>query len=216
MVVYRLFVNIKFRAKMNKLEAVIIMGLVSAGTIAWAESMNPDFFVPEGLFERPKANYTPVYRERPIRVGSKGANSSSGIKNAPLKKPRVQHQQPQVKKLDHNIIGEPGFNNILTTKNDDSSVSIEISGADRNTKQNTKTETKKIQKTIKINPPEKKVYSPEDGLGDGLVKEKDYQDKLTTYENDLLAISESGKAPDNPQLKSDLDAMNTNLSFSVQ
>ena len=193
---------------MNKLEIGIVTILVLAGTIAWAQSFKPDFFVPDDVYEKQPANTTPVYREKPIRVGGKGVTASSKFKSSVGKK-QTTRREPQVKELDHNIIGEPGFRNELMDEEQKPSVKTENSDKKRD-------EPQQLKQVTEIQPPEKREYSPDEGLGDGLINEKDYQDKLTTYEEDLLTISETGEAPDNPQLKSDLDAMNSNMSFSVQ
>ncbi len=194
---------------MNKLEIGIVAILALGGTMAWAQSLKPDFFVPDDVLENQPASVNkPIYREKPIRAGGKGITASSKFKSKSGKK-QAARRDPRVKEFDHNFIGEPGFRHELMDNEQKPTVDTEIA----NTKQEIKQPEEKI---IKVEPPAKEVYSPEDGLGDGLIKDRDYQDKLTTYEKDLLAISETGKAPDNPQLKSDLDAMNSNMSFSVQ
>lgn len=64
-------------------------------------------------------------------------------------------------------------------------------------------------------PAPKAVYTPEDGLGDGLSRDENYLRKEKAYEEDLKAMATTGVMPENAELETDLKKMDSSVSFSV-
>lgn len=69
---------------------------------------------------------------------------------------------------------------------------------------------------IVVAPPAPKVvYTPEDGLGDGLNRDENYLRKEKAYETDLKTMATTGVMPENAELEIDLKKMDSSVSFSV-
>lgn len=192
MVVYSLFVNIKLELKMKKIGIGIIGIAILLCTFAYAEdryvrkTVRPSFFIPEKEFD--KREKLPPFPA--LESGAIKITDEGVMLKIKEQQKIANRQKPKRKKIDRDIIGEKGFRNLKMVQPE--------------------------EPAIEVPAPEKKVYSPDDGLGNDLAQDPEYINKLKIYDQDLRTISETGKMPDNLQLKSDLDAMNSNLSFSVQ
>ncbi len=183
---------------MKKIVLWVFFLAAIVATAAWAQgkyvrkNVRPNFFVPEQEFTQQKAKpRVPLLKNR----GVQGHNSKTIVAQDSISQPVPTTEKEEKKDIGElGIIGQPGFRNL---KMDEPIADVKA-------------------KPEEVPAPEEKNYTPEDGLGDGLINDTIYRERMDVYERDLLTISKTGKMPQNDQLKSDLDVMNSNLSFSVE
>lgn len=179
---------------MKKVILSVIFWAMVVATVAWAQEkyvrkpVTPNFFMPEQELAgwRSAPKVSKPQKVAPVR---NVANPNVPQLKAPA---TVVNNNIPKDTGEPGVIGQPGFRNLKMSE-----------------------PTADI-KPRNVSAPEKKEYSPEDGLGYGLINDPVYRERMNVYEQDLTAISKTGKMPQNNQLKSDLDAMSSNLSFSVE
>ncbi|MBO7556571.1 MAG: hypothetical protein J6T72_04175 [Alphaproteobacteria bacterium] len=74
---------------------------------------------------------------------------------------------------------------------------------------------KNLSKKVSSNAVELAKYSPSDGLGDDLSKDRNYIAKIRSYENDMNTFAQTKIMPKNLQLEADLKKMNSEMPFKV-
>ena len=179
----------------------LVLWATAVATVAWAQEkyvrkpVLPNFFMPEQELsgwkkQEPKKVVVPV--QNIPSPNMQNARQPAKISNNSLKKPEKISDNLPKDTGEPGVIGQPGFRNLKMRAEQPDLVPVSVPA------------------------PPKKEYTPEDGLGEGLINDPIYQQRMDVYEQDLLKISKTGKMPQNDQLKSDLDAMNSNLSFSVE
>lgn len=170
------------------------------------KAVRPGFFIPEKEFDRQeRLPQFPAIESGMIKVTDEGIMVKVSDADADADAPAMPDRFGQKKSP--------------TAKKDISYLKQRIQQQDIQTLQSQDFEEEIIpeEEPIIVSPPAPKaVYTPEDGLGDGLSHDENYLRKEKTYEEDLKAMAETGTMPENTELEADLEKMNSAVSFSVE
>ncbi len=195
---------------MNKLEFLALAVLAAGTTTAAAQengryvrkAVRPGFFIPEKEFDRQeRLPEFPAIESGLIKVTDEGVMIRVSDSDADT---TAERQQPtKQKETKGKTVHLPYLvkkHNLPATEPED----------------NPPADIKEADEPVIVPPPAPKaVYTPEDGLGDGLSRDEAYLRKEKAYEEDLKAMAETGAMPENAELEADLEKMNSSVSFSV-
>lgn len=195
---------------MNKLEFLALAVLAAGTTTAAAQengryvrkAVRPGFFIPEKEFDRQeRLPEFPAIESGLIKVTDEGVMIRVSDSDADT---TAERQQPtKQKETKGKTVHLPYLvkkHNLPATEPED----------------NPPADIKEADEPVIVPPPAPKaVYTPEDGLGDGLSRDETYLHKEKAYEEDLKAMAETGAMPENAELEADLEKMNSSVSFSV-